>query len=336
MADTKEASKSTTKLKGGFLALFGLVGLYLAYSVLFQVSAAGSQSSTYQVQVSNDRANISDIVCCFNVSGGSFNPSSCKTGGGSYTISEASNYDMVCNFTVTDPNGYQDMGDGWANITWYRDSVAWNAPLGFDNMYANSSCRNISGTSSGNTIRYECSISGIKYWADAGNWTLLVNLTDGTDAGYPGVSYITITNVTTLWQSPTISFGSMSLGTNGSQSHLGYASINATTNNTGNTRIGIEVQAGQQYMNCSIGAIDANTYYLKYDKAYNLQMETACGALTTTSAWSGGCGANINLQDCSTTCATLPLSNTYWGITIPPSGVGGICTLSITVTAVQV
>ena len=318
------------------ISLFILAALYIILNVEAQTN--DPTASLYTVDISNEAPVVSSISCCFNNTGGSFPAGACLDGGDGWLPSEGTNYDIVCNFTVTDANGYQDMGDGWVNVTWHRVSVAWNSGLDNDLLYANSSCRNITGTESGNTIKYACLFKNVRYWADAGNWSLLVNLSDGSIVGSPGRDYFTIDNLTTLWQTSSLNFGSMALNANGSQWQPGVVSVNATTNNTGNTVIDLEVEATAANMVCSIGSIPCGN--IEYDPTYQKPIDGnppagACGQLTAGQIWDADC-SELNLGDCTDNCPNLDKTKlTYWGITIPGAGVGGSCSLSITVYAAQ-
>ena len=279
------------------------------------------------------RPSVSGIVCCFKDSDEDPDHWECENPEGSYVMTGGEPYDMVCNFTVTDDNGWQDMVDGWVNVTWYNANAGggWGKGEDGDYQYANASCRNVTGTGSGNSIMFECAVSEIGYWADAGRWLLLVNLSDGSEAGTPGKANFTIVNVTSIWESASINFGSMLPGANGSQWRGGYVNVSAASNNTGNTAINIEVAGGGD-MSCGIGTIPVGN--IGYDVDLGTSMEFACGQLTAGSDWDSDCSL-FDLGDCSDDCDTLPLDYTYWGVTIPSSGVGGTCSLTLTVSGVQ-
>lgn len=313
-----------------------LVYTYSGEPVVTDVSADSSFVS-YSVTISNDGPTVSNVECCFRDVGGTFTDGDCHPHGGSWVPSEGTNYDVHCNFTVSDTNGWQDMTDGWVNATWHHHSVAWNSPLDRDTRYINSTCTNVSGTESGNNIVYQCYFGGVAYWADAGIWSLLVNSSDGTTIGLPHEANITIENLTTLWQQSTINFGAMGLGENGSQGNLGNAQVIAITNNTGNTIISLEVSAVDQQMNCTIGEIPLVN--IKYDGDSDATMSNACGQLTSTQTWDIECSAGndvVRISDCTDNCpGALSLGYTYWGIKIPDSSVGGTCAVQVIFTAVQ-
>jgi len=310
----------------GGLSLFMILG---GYTVLQEVNAG---AITYSVAVAGARPTIGTITCCFKSYDDTPASFDCD---GSFVMSEAENYDMVCNFTVTDTNGYQDMVAGTVNVSWYNPTSGgtWTSTNSNDNKYVNTSCRNITGTWSGNDIDYECGIYGLKYWADGGVWTILVNSTDGTDAGVPGTNTMSISNLTTGWSQASIGFGTMSLGTNGSQWRGGYVNVSSISNNTGNTRVNMQVQSGAATLTCSVAGSIACTD-VEYDVVFSTTMDAACGQLTTSQEWDAGC-PQLKLRDCSGTCGTLPINYTYWGITIPTAGVGGTCQLSVTPYYVQ-
>ena len=326
------------KTKQSILALIlffsGLCVLFASLNSNLLLQTVSADDVTYQVDIGGARPSISSVRCCFKDSGaGVYADADCEDPDGSFTMSEATNYDMMCNFTVTDNNGWQDMTDGWVNVTWRHEVVAWNAAEDEDTLYVNTTCKNVTGTESGTTIVFECGISGIRYWADGGNWTLLVNLTDGTGAGNPGTEYFTISNVTSIWQQTEIDFGTMSPGETGSEAESGTVNVNAKTNNTGNTIIDLNVDGQEDYMNCSIGALSIGA--VEYDTVDSTDIDLACGQLTSASIWDGDC-SDIGLGDCTDTCPnTEKLTTTYWGLTVPPTGVGGSCSRTIIFAGVQ-
>lgn len=316
------------------LILWGLCLLVMSVSdIILPEVNADTESISTEVTITGAVPSVGSITCCFREAGSSDEWADC---GGSYTMAEATDYEARCNFTVTDTNGYQDMGDGWVNTTWYRSGggIAWNSANDNDNHYTNSSCRNISGTASGTDIDYECHIRNIKYYADGGTWNIHINLSDGENAN-TGSDTIAIANVTSIWQSGNINFGSMNLGTNGSgrlgATGSGACDINATTNNTGNTVLDIYVE-GDSSLSCTVGSIPVGN--VKYDVTYDEDMDTACGALSDSSEW-GCAGEELNLDDCSDACGSYPMDYTHWGITIPDEAVGGSCSMTITVSAQQ-
>jgi hypothetical protein len=312
------------------VAIVGALALFAAFAAWqAEFRDVSAQNAQTQVTIGNSQPTISNVRCCFTNTGLPFVDSGCKDPGGSYTISEATNYDIVCNLTVSDANGWQDLSDGWVNATWHHADMAAYGPLDYDFRYVNSSCASVAGSGNGNDIDYQCAFSNIRYWANAGQWTLSASSHDGTSAGPQSNSGFVISNVTTLWQSSSISFGSMGLGETGSQGNTGRADVPSITNNTGNTRINLEVQSLTAAMGCAIGNISLDS--IRYDiSAANI--DTACGRLNTTSY--GGC-TKIQLPDCSGACSAQSTATTYWGIIIPPSGVGGSCNLQMTFTAVQ-
>jgi hypothetical protein len=322
-----------TSLRKGLQLASTVFGILLMGAVLEGnlIPAAEADSAQYEVTIGNTGPAITNVKCCFNSSGGTFSEATCQTPGGDYTISEATNYDISCTFTVTDPNGYQDMSDGWVNATWHRMSVPWNSPPSKDTLYVNRTCSPVAGTGNGDTITYACAISGVRYWADAGQWALMIRSSDGIAGGTPLEPQFRINNVTTLWQSPSINFGTMALGESGSSGNTGDVDVQAVTNNTGNTRINIEVSSLAPAMGCTVGNISLGN--IAYDTSAK-PVANACGHLTTTSQWSGSCD-RINLQDCSDECATKPTDTTYWGLTIPSIGVGGQCQLQVLFTSIQ-
>jgi hypothetical protein len=286
-----------------------------------------ADNATYSVTINNTNPTITSVICSFNDTGAPL--IGFMTPGGSFTMKQATNYDLLCNVTITDPNGWQDLTDGWVNMTWHRDNVAWNAINSNDSHYSNSSCKN--NTGNGDSMTYECLVPSIKYWADAGTWKVAINSSDGTNFGTPAEYSYTITNVSTLDQTAQINFGVMNLGENGSSGNTQLVDKTAVTNNTGNTIITLQVQALTSAMNCTIGAIIPGN--ISYDKT-SKSIHSACGNLTASPAWASGC-TKLSISDCSGSCSTPSVDTSYWGVRIPSSGVGGSCQLQVSFIAAQ-
>lgn len=306
-------------------------------------ATASAASINADVRVTSVPPNVTQIRCCFkDYDTQNYADADCRNADSNtpYSPSGGKPYDMTCNITITDINGYQDMDGGWVNVTWHHTGTPWNSVQDNDVLYANNTCQKQTGSESGVTVTYGCTITRIKYWADAGNWTLLANLSDSEKAGTPGKGHFLISNITSIWESSAIDFGSMAPGTNGSQWQPGVVSVNATTNNTGNTIIDIEVASSSNNMACTIGTIPIQN--IKYDTSYQKTIGPApptgaCGQLSSTLEWSASC-TPFGLPDCTDTCPGLTynsIKNTHWGIIIPSFGVGGTCTHTLTIIGVQ-
>ncbi|MBD3389229.1 MAG: hypothetical protein GF414_10085 [Candidatus Altiarchaeales archaeon] len=308
-----------------------VLGFLLAYaSISTPVEAAGS-SVVLTVGILDTRPNVTDIQCCFKDSDSS-TWGDCGINH-EYSMTGGESYDLMCNFTVFDGNGWQDMIDGWVNVTWHHSSVGWDSPPTLDTSYVNQSCRNVTGSEGGTDVVWECQIQRIRYWADAGEWNLVVNLSDGENIGNPGLGTVTLENVTSIWQSSAINFGAMQPGATGSQYQSGTVNVNATTNNTGNTALDLQVDGVASTVDCTIGSIPIGN--VEYDVLKGRSMDLACGQLTSSGEWDVDCD-NVALEDCSGTCPnTEKITYTYWGITIPGSGIGGVCSRTIIFSAVQ-
>ncbi|MFH0861710.1 MAG: hypothetical protein V1875_01650 [Candidatus Altiarchaeota archaeon] len=320
------------KQTGAITLLFSIYLAIIATDLYDPLQNAEAAIMSANVTIADILPTVGSVTCCFKDSDApTYSQANCIAEGSitEYLPSGGKSYDMLCNFTVSDYNGYQDMADGWVNLTWHRANVSWNGPISNDTLYINNSCRNMTSTATPTEVNYECSICNIRYWADAGNWTALINLSDGQSSGIPHSGHIQIGGMKSIWQSTTIPFGEMHIGENGSNGHLGRLYINSITNNTGNTIINLQASGGNEYMNCTVGAIPVAN--INYDLQQNQFMDLACGNLTSSPDWS--CSA-FQLPDCSGICPNLAsLKNTYWGIRIPSAGVGGICSRVITIIA---
>jgi hypothetical protein len=333
-------------IKGRPKYLFELASIYsllFFFIISLAMNSVDADIVTANVTIVGSSPTVSNIRCCFKDSDtGSYADSDCRDAGSAtpYTPSGGKYTDIMCNFTVSDANGWQDMIDGWVNMTWYRTSVAWNAAEDYDVLYANASCSNVTAPApTGMDILYECGIYEFRYWADGGNWSVLVNLSDGSQSGVPSEGNLILGNQTSIWVTSAINFGSMGMGQNGSQWQPNVVSVNATINNTGNTMFDLLVEGDDSgIMNCTIGEIPLEN--ISYDTVYQRSLlaeapPVACGQLTTASEWDGDC-TDFQLSDCSDNCpGAVSTKSTYWGISIPKSGVGGTCGLIMTIVGTQ-
>jgi hypothetical protein len=341
MRETKKNPKpEDSRLKKPFglklpvmMALASLA-IIIIWNPLHDGVDAQTMVANVTIRISNVPPTVMDMQCCFKNSGDpGYDMLDCRLGGSGnpYVITGGVNYDILCNFTIKDSNGWQDMIDGWVNATWHRESVSHDSPRDYDTLYAVDSCANISFTDGGMEVVYECEFEDIRYWADGGNWNLTVRFSDGETTPQINHTTILMANVTSIWQSSIIDFGAMSPGDLGSQYYEGMVGVHAITNNTGNTIIDLEVSGGSEIMDCTIGEIPITN--IRYDRLQYAGYWDACGTLKSYGDWD--CDP-INLQDCHADCpGTISTANTYWGIRIPETGIGGACHRQILFMGVQ-
>ena len=319
------------------LFAFLYVGTFLISSIIFpEVQAASAtNTSTYSVSVSNQDPTLTGgtIRCCWRVAAGTY---TCAADGGILTPAQSGiNYSVMCNFTIADPNGWQDFADGYVNATFHKNTVGDTSTLNNDVYYANGSCRNITGSfgvPDANSVSYACDFPIVYYWANYGTWIFAVNISDNSTgpAMGKGSALFTLSSYASIIQSATIGFGAMALGANGSSAAANDSVfVPASSANLGNCPINLSVAgtSGATTMACQIGTIPATN--IKYNNTIS-PMRGVCGTLSGTDNW--GCGSEI-VYPCTGACAASSSNNTYWGIAIPTSGVSGSCSMSLTFTA---
>jgi hypothetical protein len=318
MSDEKPKADNT-------LLLVALFAILLSFAVVLNVSAGKTAGSTYEVEIGNELPSASGQTCCFLLGG---EVQACYTAGQEIDVvgSAGDEYEILCNITVSDLNGYEDILH--VNASWHRSNVARAGAQDNDNRYLNVSC-NTAGSGSGNSITYQCIFENIKYWADAGNWNLSLNMYDTTGGPNDDTKLFTIGDLLAINQTTTIEFGSMALGENGSEGTTDNTVHKpAVTTNLGNTGVRMGVQANSASMSCTLGSIPLEN--IKYANSDSTSMVAICGALTDADAW--GC-ANLDISDCSGACASPSDDTSYWGICIPLEGVSGTCSVELTFTA---
>jgi len=249
---------------------------------------------------------------------------SIDSGASGVTLTENATKNVVCSATVTDANGYADITSVEAKL--YRTGVGSAASDDPNNHYTlagDSQC--VPSGGSGNTETYTCTFA-VQFFAeptDAGsiyasdNWTCLVTPSDSGGAGTAASDTIEVNTLLALNVTSSINYGNLSLGsTSGS-----YPKI-VTVTNTGNANMDPQVSSAAA-MTCTTGTIPvANQEYADFSFTYGSGY-TLSGTPTT-----------LNLALPKPTSDTPVTANSYWGISIPSTGISGSCSGSNTFTAV--
>jgi hypothetical protein len=244
------------------------------------------------------------------------------------TLSAESTTNLImCNATITDLNGYQDVAtSGSVNATFYHTSSSIDAADNTNVHYTNTSCSFIAG--SGTAVTAVCTVM-FHYEATNGTWICNISAKDGSNAVNTGSTTNEVEPLVALTVLETnISFGSLSNGQNSSTAQ----STNIT--NQGNVKIDVQVK-GNTDMTCSgIGTlgvtnISFNTTSGNYDSMYTdgtgKILTTGLQTLTDFDLVPSG----IAPFDQGIDATNL----TYWSIQIPQA-VKGTCNNTITVAAI--
>jgi len=241
------------------------------------------------------------------------------SGGGAIQLSVADDMAVLCNATVTDPDGYSDIIA--SNATLYHQSGTSQSADDYNVHYTNSSCSFTGGA--GNSRNSSCAFF-LHHEALNGTWTCNVSSKDsaGNSGSATGANTVDQLVALTILED-SISFGSMRPGQNSSSAN----STNIT--NMGNVMIDIQVAANAG-MSCSgAGVIGAgNISYGVFPGSYDsMSVKKLSTGYVNESAF------DLGVEGIETSEGVASTKKEYWTINIP-QGVRGGCNNTVTVLAV--
>ncbi len=297
--------RHSTKL----IALVYLLLLVVALAMPSVLADGTDDNLTATVTVGNDPPSIGEVTC----NSSSFTP-----------IAESTIL-LNCTATVSDPNGYQDLGGIRAEF--YNDSRGDDA--NYTIHYYNDTCSfTQNGTTSTNST-VECLFT-IYYHANPADWTMYFNVTDGTGETGNNTETITIQSLTALNVTHTeINFGSLDLGDTSDHQ-------NTTIKNTGNVELDIRINESLNggNMTCDgIGSDNINTSAVttgvRYNTTNGFNFDDASWKLTSENDL-----IDVNWSKSYDGASSAPPEyNLYWLIKIPSSGISGTCTTTTRISA---
>ena len=233
---------------------------------------------------------------------------------------------VMCNATVTDPNGWQDLqSPGNVNATFWLTTFS-NTSSNFSSAndtnyhYVNSSCALVSGV--GNTATATC-VAPFEYEALNGTWNCTITAIDQSGSTASNSTTNTVDQLVAVSVAETsIHFGTLATDKNSSTSN--------TTNETNLGNVKMDLTLVGTDMPCTgvgtvgVGNISFNVTSGGYDTMVGNKLSTAGTSLTT---------FNLNPRGITPFGdATAATNLTYWTVHVP-SGVRGECMSNITVVA---
>jgi len=228
------------------------------------------------------------------------------------------------NATVSDDNGCSDIiwvkGIFWDN----QSSGPSTAPNGYS-LYMNDSC---SRQCTGPTGTASCDFNVLYYANASTEWAINISVYDGPggDLNYLITPNIEITSQLAI----NITQDAIPFQKGGSNLNLGDTSDVATypVQNIGN--VGSNLLVSGTNLTCAVGGPIPQTN-IKYDRD-SVPYGSMCGTLMNNT--DNVCDdLDINFNLAKATDSAISTKNTYWGIQIPASGVGGACTGNLTASA---
>ncbi len=254
------------------------------------------------------------------------------------TLSEGTTTQVVCNATITDGNGYQDINLTNSNATaWINPVVGFTSADDNNNHYTNRSC-SISQVNL-STARLTCAFQFEYYALNDSRWACNVTVQDldgissynrSEDATVAALYAI---NLTTRNESMMLDFGNMAPGDITADAAEQY--VNVT--NSGNINISLSIggygvnASDGLAMNCTIGNISAA------DLRYNYSDDQAFANMfnLTVNALPGSIPAlriPVRVDD-SDAQAKNSTNTTFWKLSVP-YGTKGFCNGTVIFSAV--
>jgi len=311
-----------SSIKGRYLgvSVAGSAVLIVLLTVFFL-----SSFTTTVLSLNNDsfEANVTVSNAYPAVSGVLFNDSSNTIANITLTAASDTN-SIMCNATITDSNGYQDVStSGEVNATFYHSGQGTLTGSNDKNQrYTNTSCSFTGG--SGTTVTAVC-VTQFEHEAYNGTWNCTIFAKDGAGATANASRTQTVDELLALdVLNGSIHYGTMSNGASSS------SALGVNISNTGNVKIDVQVK-GNTDMNCSVlgnlgvGNISFNTTGGAYATMSDNKLSTSLQSLSAFNLVQEGVTPWVEDQ--------VATNNTYWTITIP-DGVRGECNNTIGVYAV--
>ncbi|MCK5698612.1 MAG: hypothetical protein KAH93_02105 [Candidatus Aenigmarchaeota archaeon] len=297
--------------KDKYFILSYILLLLLLVAIPAVIADGADDNLTTTVTVGNDPPTVGEVTC----NSSSFTP-----------IAESTIL-LNCTATVSDPNGYQDLGGIRAEF--YNDTRGDDANHTIH--YYNDTCLfTQNGTTSTNST-VECLFT-IYYHANPADWTMYFNVTDGDGESGNNTETITIQSLTALnVTNTTIPFGDVGLGEESAQ-------ITTTIKITGNVNLDLNINESLYGSNMSCDGVgsanittNAATTGVRYNTTDSFTFDD-----TTWKLSSGNDLADVNWSKSNEVSSTVPPEyNLYWKIKIPASGVSGTCTTTTRIAATE-
>jgi len=232
----------------------------------------------------------------------------------SITLTENTTTNVVCEAAVEDADGYADITSVEARLYETAQGAAGTADDNHRYILTGAPAVYCSGSGTSGT----CSFTfAAQFFANPAGWTCQVTPTDTVGAGTADTDTITMNTTLALNISGDIDYGILGLGNNSESSPK-----TITVTNTGNAAMDPQVSSGAA-MGCDMGTIPiANQEYSAATFTYGTGTDLSVTATTL----------DLNLP--KPTSITVVEDDSFWGIAIPGTGVGGNCTGSNTFTAI--
>ncbi|MBI2035113.1 MAG: hypothetical protein HYT12_00315 [Candidatus Liptonbacteria bacterium] len=313
-------STTSSLIKSYAAAAILLAGFLIASTILLNSVFADSNDSVTSVSVGNARPSVSATAI-------SPDP---------ITPNENTTTSVTITATISDGNGCDTVfTDGTITAVFYRSGVTATSSCTADdlNCYRNITLVEVNNTCTGSsdTAGDAVGTTSVWYFVDATdasstysaqNWVALVTATDSQSSSSLQIdgasSTVEINTTTALNVTATINYGSVAANDN-----TGATNQVATTTNTGNGAIDLEISGAN--LVSSGNSIDVGQQKYASSTLTYASLTYTLSTSPTVREW------NIGVATASTTASA---SSTFWGLAVPNGQANGSYTGTTTFTAV--
>jgi hypothetical protein len=219
---------------------------------------------------------------------------------------------VTCTSIIIDTETWESITTINATI-WDTVASAESSADDNNNHYTNTSC-NLGNNDTLNSRPVTCGFS-LQYYSNSSTWTCKIRTYNSTLDLASNETNTTVNSLVSLDVPETsVNFGALNLG------NTSPNDANITITNTGNIKIDVDI-SGTDF-SCSSGSLGYN--YTRYSDTPESEY-TAMTELTNEAS-----SLNLNVPKSTGTDSIKPI---FWKISLPSSGIGGICTNIITFTA---
>jgi len=248
------------------------------------------------------------------------------------TPSEAVDYNVTCNASITDTNGWQDVVA--CNATWFKATSLVGGAANENNKYYNATgCTLTSGTS--NTVNCNCGFR-VRYFADGSvNWIGNITARDssnGLGRAESALQSLTVCRALDLTRS-TVQWGSLAPGYAGTWFNITNITV---ANNTGNVNISFQFTGATADMPCSPSPANNALAKIKYCAAIGATgtAYASCGMVLTQTQTGSDIAGGWAKNRQGATPATIENRTIFWAVATD-SGINGTCVITVNQYAVQ-
>ena len=228
---------------------------------------------------------------------------------------ESSTVTVWCNATISVSGNWKQNDVLSVNGTIWHSSSSEGAADDNNSHYTNSSC--FSTDVETTEVQTNCSFS-LQYYSNPNTWTCKLGaFMSKSDTSADNQTNTTVNTLLALSIPGTIDFGSMTVGQNSTDTTENVSAVE----NTGNVLM--DIQLSGDAMSCTTGSIPVSN--IKYSAVDN----TPYASMTALSENATTLGLNVSQRTDG-----VSTKDVFWKISIPNTGIDGVCSNTMTFTAI--